>query len=99
MKTNQSYESFTTSKEEIGVKSVAMHERDKLEQRFRGCYPVQCVQIGIYKRVGETACLSRHGNTIDNCWCSFFVREGSTIRKVKNKTKKLSFDADEFLIK
>ena len=54
MKTNQSYESFTTSKEEVGVKFVAMHERDKLEQRFRGCYPVQCVQIRIYKPVKDS---------------------------------------------
>ena len=51
---NQPYESFTTSKEEMGVKSVAMHETDKLEQRFRGCYPVRSVQIRIYKRVRDS---------------------------------------------
>ena len=56
MKTNQSYESLalTTSKEEVGVKSVGMHEIDKLEQKFRGCYPVQCVQIRIYKPVRDS---------------------------------------------
>ena len=53
MKTNQSCESSTTSKEEVGVKSVAMHETDKIEQRFRGCYPVRCVQIGIYRPVRD----------------------------------------------
>ena len=56
MITNQSYASLAlaSSKEEVGVKSVAMHEIDKLEQRYRGCYPVQCVQIRIYKPVRDS---------------------------------------------